>query len=416
MEGNQRFRSRNERGLLWQGILFFLGLSFIDGNAVVSVFIDAMGGSLALAGLVSAIHAAPGILGQLFIGIQAGRIANLPRYITLVMAVAYCLPVVAAAVLLAGVGNTAALAVFLTLYGLMWMGDGSILVGWYDLFGRLAAPRRRGMILGLQQLFGGILALAGSAAVGIVLGMETLPMQHRFAVLFGLAGLFMGGSAIAMSFVRDTKDRPRNNDNPLKHIASFPTLFRSNRSFRRMTTVQALQGVATMVLPILILFSKQTFALTMAQTALLIPAQVAGSLAGGLVWGLVSHRLGNRHIILLNQANILLVMALSFVAALTGAAWAAFPLAFLSGLTFAAWMGFPNYVIDVSDEARRPQYLVMSSLVGLPFTFMPLLAGRLAESVGFPPVFIICALAALASLTLAARLPKIVEKPEKTHS
>ncbi len=406
MENQFLFQRRNERALLWQGIIFFLGLAFIDGNAVVSVFISSMGGSLALAGLVSAIRVAPSTLMQLFVGIQAGRMKNLPRAITALMAVFYSLPLVMALVLAGGLANGPALLVFLVLYALLWAGDGCVLIGWYDLFGRLADPKRRGMILGWQQLFGGALALLGSAAVGFVLRQEGLALTARYAILFGLAGLFLGGSAIAMGFVRDVPHRQLNQDNPIKHIASFPALFRENGAFRRMTAVQALQGVAVSALPLLILFSKQEFSFSLATTALLIPMQTAGSLAGGLVWGLVSRRLGNLWIIRLDQANIALVMALAITAALTGWAWLAFPLAFLSGITFAAWMGFPNYVIDITTEQNRPQFLVMSSLVNLPFTFLPALMGSIAQSFGFLPVFAICAAAAAASLAVSSSLAK----------
>lgn len=407
----QGFSRRNERGLLWQGILFFLGLAFIDGNAVVSVFVSSMGGSIALAGLVSAIRVVPSIMMQLFVGIQAGKFKNLPRFITVMMAAAYGLPLVMAVAMIVNISTGVALFAFMVLYALMWGGDGTIVIGWYDIFGRLVEPRRRGLILGRQQLFGGILALAGSAAVAYVLSIEALPLRTRYGILFGLAGLFMASSAIAMAVVREAPHRTVSHDNPLKRISAFPALFRASRLFQRMTAVQALQGVAVMALPILVLFSKQTFNLTVEMTAPLLAAQMAGSLAGGLLWGAVSHRLANRRVIQLNQCNILLIMALAIVAAVTGQAWLAYPLAFLSGLTFACWMGFPNYIIDITDEHHRPQYLVMSSLVNLPFTFMPWIAGRLSESFGFIPVFILCILAAVASASLSLGLREIGDKP-----
>lgn len=171
-----------------------------------------------------------------------------------------------------------------------------------------------------------------------------------------------------------------------------------------MSAVQALQGVAAMALPILVLFSKQSFHLTVEMTAPLISVQMAGSLAGGLLWGTVSHRLSNRRVIQFNQCNILLIMTMAIVAAVTGQAWLAYPLAFLSGLTFACWMGYPNYIIDITDEGRRPQFLVMSSLVNLPFTFLPWAAGQLAELFGFLPVFALCAVAAVLSSILSLGL------------
>lgn len=402
----RRFQKRNEVALLWQGILFFLGLCFIDGNAVVPVFVGAMGGSLALAGLVSAVRIVPSILAQFFVGVQSGRIGNLPRYITVMMASAYSLPIVIAAALLLNLGTAVSLAVFLVLYGLLWAGDGSLAIGWYELYGRVADPRRRGLIMGWQQLFGGLLALLGSYAVRLILGAEGLPVASRYAILFSLAGLIMAGSAIPMAFVRDNPHKAVKHENLLAHIALFPSLFRGNGLFRRMTAVQALQGVAAMSLPLLILFSRSRLGFSLAGTAWLVTAQTAGSLTGGLVWGVVSHRLGNRRIILINQCNIFLIMTLALVAALTGAFWLAFPLSLFSGITFSSWMGYPNYIIDITDEGRRSQYLVMSSLVSLPTTFMPWIAGLLAEKFGFVPLFALCMAVAAVSFFLSTGLQR----------
>jgi hypothetical protein len=404
MNEQQRFQKRNEAGFLWQGIIFFFGLAFIDGNAVVPVFISAMGGSLALAGLASAVHVAPSILMQLFVGVQSGKIRNLPRFISILMAIAYGLPFIMAALLITNIATSAALVLFLVLYAMLWAGDGSLVIGWYDLFGRVCDPRRRGLVFGRQQLFGGFLALGGSYVVRLVLGAEAIPVRSRYAILFTIAAVAMSGSAIAMAFVRDVPHRVMRHDSFLKQISAFPALFKESKLFRRMTAVQALQGVAVMSLPILVLFSKQTFSIPLAMTGWLVTAQITGSLSGGYIWGAVSHRLGNNRVIQLNQCNILLIVSLAIVSALTGASPMAYVLAFLSGITFSCWMAYPNYIIDIVSESQRPQYLVMSSLVGLPFTFMPYVAGLLADKFGFIAVFILCCAAVACSLVLSLRL------------
>jgi MFS family permease len=404
MENAQGCSRRNEAALLWQGIIFFVGLSFIDGNAVVPVFVNSMGGSLALAGLLSAVRVVPSVTAQMFIGLRASGVNNLPRFVSILMAAAYSMPLLMAAFLLPDIGAAFQLAAFLVLYMLLWAGDGSCMIGWYDLFGRLVAPRRRGLILGWQQMFGSMGALLCSMAVRSILSSEALPLRYRYAILFACASLLMAGSAAVMARVRDAPHRAVRRENPLKHIREFPALFRSHAGFRRMTAVQALQGVAAMALPILILFSKQTFALSLSATAWLIPLQTAGLLSGGMLWGAVSHRLGNRFVIALNQCNILLTLLLASAAALLGAVWLAFPLAFLSGISFSCWMGYMNHIADIVPEGKRPQYFVMSNLVNIPITFLPGLAGLLAGAVGFVPVFGICIAAACGSAVLAFAL------------
>jgi MFS family permease len=395
---------RNEMALTWQGILFFAGFAFIDPNAVIPVFVSSIGGSLAMAGLAVAVRIVPSILAQLFIGIHSGSIRNVPKFISSVMCFAYAVPLAIAAMLLIPAARTLALPLFFVLFGLMWMGDGSTVIPWYDMLGRCVEERRRGLILGWQQLFGGAAALGCSAVVRWVLGMEAIPQQMRFAILFIGASLFLMPSAIIMARVKDKPRRIVPQENPLRHIREFPRLFFGNRRFLHSTAVQACQGVAVMAIPFLILFSRQTFSLSAAQAAGMIPVQIAGGLLGGLVWGQVSHRLGNRRVIQINQCVIVLVMLLGLVVSLTHLMFPIYPLALLGGLVSSCWMGYPNYIMDITSAADRPKYLILSSLINLPFTFMPALCGILAQTLGFTTVFALCLCIAAVGVVLSLRL------------
>ena len=404
MENQQRFFRRNELAILWQGVLFMAGLAFIDPNTVIPVFVATMSGSLAMAGLVSASRVIPSTLAQFFVGIRAGSIKDVPRYLIVAMLAAYSIPMLIAVMLFLPTPETILLPLFFVLSAILWLGDGSTAIPWFDFLGRAVNERRRGLLLGRMQILGGLAALGCSAVVKLVLGTEGLSVRTRYAVLFVCAAVFMLISVLSMARAKDAPHRKALTENPFKHIGTYPKLFISNKGFLKCIAVQACQGIAAMSIPFIILFSVQTFHLSNAQVGWMIPIQISGGLLGGFVWGQISHKFGNRRVIQANQCVLLLVMAVGLFTALSHMLLPIYPLALLAGASSSCWMGYPNYIMDIIAVEKRPQYLVMSSLANLPFTFLPYMAGLLAASVGFAPVFAICLLAAASGVALSFQL------------
>ena len=65
--------------MIIEGSLFWIGASFIDGNAVVSVFINEATGSLRLAGLAAALRNAAPIVAQFLLGMYIAQVDNFGR-------------------------------------------------------------------------------------------------------------------------------------------------------------------------------------------------------------------------------------------------------------------------------------------------------------------------------------------------
>ena len=70
-------------------------------------------------------------------------------------------------------------------------------------------------------------------------------------------------------------------------------------------------------------------------------------------------------------------------------------------------MGYTNYTIDVVDEENRPAYFVLTSLITFPTTFLSYLAGVMADTLGFIPLFII----SLGTSVIATGLALTLESP-----
>ena len=405
-----RLRKRNYGALLTEGSLFFTGMSFIDVNAVIPVFIYAYTGSVRLAGLAATISAAASILVQLMVGPHIRRLRNLPAYITLVMFLIRPLPFVMIPVLLLDLPPPLAVGVFFLVYTLLCGGDGLILVPWAELFSRTVVPGRRGLLLGSQQLFGGIGALAAGTIVKTLLDHPRLADGQRFAVLFGAAGAVLTLSALVMSFARDLPHPPQlAQQSPRQYYRSLPRLLGRDRLFCKVVTIRSLSLVSLMLSPFIVLFGQERLGFAPQQVSTLVYLQIIGSLLGGWLWGQISNRLGNQQVILLSQSLALLLAGsalLLSLGVLPGVpVWLFAPLTLINGVNMAAWLGYMNYTIDIAAEAYRTHYLLISNLVTLPFTFLTLASGLVIQAAGYRPVFAVSLAAAVLAVVLARRLP-----------
>jgi MFS family permease len=405
----QKLRKNNFLFLTVEGSLYFTGLAFIDANAVIPVFIFAYTHSLKLAGLATTVGLACSTVAQLLLGPYVKRIRNLPSYIVLMMFLFRPLPLVMIPVLFSRLDPTAVVLVFLGLYGLLFFGDGLVMVPWSDLFGRTILAGQRGRLLGFQQLAGGVGGLAAGFLIKYLLEYPGYSSATRYSILFSCSAVALTLSAAAMLPARDLPHtvtaRPASN---WHYYAQLPASLAKSREFRRLVLVRVLSGVTNMVAPFLILFGQKTLGLDNNQVSTLVYVQIAGSLVGGLIWGQISSRHGNKYVILSAQLVGLLICATSLSCLLLGPGhfpWIAlWPLVLANGANMGSWLGSLNYTIDIIPEDERTVYLLLSSLIALPLTGLTFLAGFIAESAGFAPLFIAGAISASCGLLAARRL------------
>ena len=412
-------RKRNYSALLAEGAFFTAGLSFIDANAVVPVFIFAYTQSLLLAGLAATINFASSILMQTLVGPYVKGIRNVPRYISLIMFLFRPLPLLMIPVLFMNLDPWLTTGIFLFIYALFFAGDGLVVVPWIDLFGRTVESGRRGLLLGNQQVLGGIGALLAGSAVKATLDHPMLNNNQRFSIIFGGAAVVMTLSSAAMAFSRDlphkvTQEKP----NHLRYYRQMPAYIRRSPLFAQIALTRILSIIAAMVAPFVILFCQDLLSLSRKEVSTLIVIQIIGSLAGGFLWGKISHRLGNHRVILISQSlGLLLALSVILLAMLPRLAMPAFllwPLVLVNGINMAAWIGFVNYTIDIVHAEERTVYMLISNLMTFPFAFLPFFAGIVAQSFGYAPIFAISAIAASMAVIRATRL-KAPESQAETH-
>ena len=409
MTNEKLIRKRNFYSLILEGMFFWIGFAFLDSNSVIPVFIDTYTGSLYLAGLATTLRTASSLLAQLAIGPHIQRIKNMPAFIIRIMLLFRPLPILMIPVLLLSKDLFLPVWVFLIIFSLLWVSDGLIVVPWLDVFGRTIESSTRGKLLGYQQVLGSIGSLFAGLIIKEALEHPTLSDGVRYSIIFGSAGIILLISSIAMSFVKDfPREVLEHKPNPFDYFAKLPGYFKKNKLYARMVITQIISGFGWMVMPFIILYNKDTFSLNPVQISTLIYTQIVGTLAGGIIWGNLSHRLGNRYVISISQVISfvlsLLVLTSLPLSSLVDAFYLAVMMSFLAGLSMGSWMGFVNYTIDVVDDNERPIYFVLTSVITLPLTLLPFLSGLSASAWGFTHLFIISLSAAAIAFIISLKL------------
>jgi len=412
LTNEKSIRKRNFYSLIIEGMFFWIGLAFLDSNSVIPVFISTYTGSLYLAGLATTLRIASSLLAQLAIGPHIQRIKNMPAFIIRIMLLFRPLPILMIPVLLLSNNLFFPVWVFLIIFSLLWISDGLIVVPWLDVFGRTIESSTRGKLLGYQQVLGGIGSLLAGLIIKEALEHPTLSDGVRYSIIFGSAGIILLISCIAMSFVKDfPREAMEHKPNPFDYFAKLPGYFRKNKLYARMVMTQIVGGFSWMVMPFIILYNKNTFNLNPVQISTLIYIQIVGTLAGGIFWGNISHRLGSRYVISISQMISFVLSLLVLISLPLSNIFDAFYLAatmsFLAGLSMGAWMGFVNYTIEVVDDNERPIYFVLTSVITLPLALLPFLSGLSANAWGFTHLFIVSLSAAVIAFILSLKLETV---------
>ncbi|NJD04792.1 MAG: MFS transporter [Ruminiclostridium sp.] len=412
-----KIRKRNIIFMIPEGTLIFTAFTFLDPSSVVAVFIDSTTGSLQLAGAAIAVRWISFLLPQFFIGLYVNNIKNLPRFISIITLALRPLPLLMIPIMFTGFDAFSKVLLLLILFTGFFAGEGLVNIPWWDLFGRTIPGDSRGRVIGWQQFLGGIGSLAGGFVIKFVLDTASMNTPLKYSIIFGLGGLIALFSALLMLSLRDfPREMPKENFRFASSLKTLPSHLKGNKSLAMINIIQIISGISAAVIPMSILFSKNSFGLNTNQVSTLIYLQIAGNLAGGLIWGNLSHRLGNKYVVMISQIlglaiHITALICIMVIGRLTPFAVLGFIL-FLAGIYSGSWLGFSNYILDISREGFRSAYMLINCIFLFPSTLFYYFAGFVAGKTGFMPLYTAGAVAGLAAFVLSFRLKSPVQIAE----
>jgi len=399
------YSKRNFIYALVEGAFYYTGYTFFDVYIVIPVFIDALTGDLRLAGLAVTLKLAFYFLPQLMMGHFTPRLKNLPFFVGIAGFCGRAGFFIVPLVLLTGFDPY--IKVFALYLALMLgsLGDGLTHVPWLDILGRTIPGNIRGKLLGYQQLFGGIGGLAAGYMIKIILAGKGTSISSRYALLFFWGAALLAISGALLSLLKDNRNHTREKRSILSYLSGLHRHVAGNKAYTRFIITQCLFYFNGLAAPLYVLFAKKNFNLDEKTVTTLMFIQIIGSLAGGMLWGNLSQKKGNKVTIQVSILVNLLVAAIAASLVFAAEAWVIVPLVvvlFGAGTLLGAYIGYTNYLIEIIPEEQRPVYIALTSTIQFPFTLLSFLGGVIASYVGFLGVF--AAVAVFMAATFIASL------------
>ncbi len=409
MHASQAAR-KNSYLLILEGTLFWAGLAFLQGDVVVSAFLDAATGSAALVGLAATCMAVMPMVGQLFMGMLIHKVKVQSRLMAVLGFIDRPLLLLMVPLLMAGLNGPGAAAALLILYSLFFLIDGAISLLWIELCTRTLPERKRGQVISLQQTFSGLVGFGAGLLVNRILG-SALSFEHQYAVIFSLSGLMLILDATVLALLKDVP-HPSAPERPVlglhRYLRNLVPLLTGNAPIRNVLVCRALYLLTLISAPINLVFGRVVGHLSAQQLALLVFMPVIGQTTAGLLWSQVCKRLGYPTMMLMAEgAGVLCaLMNLLCLGVASSGGDVMLPLSItmvLIAINKPAYTGFTQQVVIMAPEEQRPSFIVLTGLVLAPMAFGTTLAGFVAERFGYLPVYLTMLLSGLLGFTLVFR-------------
>jgi MFS family permease len=380
-------------------------MTFSSQHTVLPAFVLHLGAPNVVIGAIPAVMTVGWLLPSLFV---AGHTEALARKLPFILRytvwerVAY-VGLALIAFLVARRAPDVALALTLAVL-LVTTGVGGVLMpAWMDVVGRAIPTTLRGRFFAGAHLLASLGGLAAGAATAWIL--DAVGPPAGFGVCFLATAAFLGAAYLALRRVREPVDHTPAPPVPLRaYLARIPAILRGDRDLAWYLAARTLSILGTMGTAFYTVYALRAHGAADWQVGLFTALLLGGQLAGTLVLGSLADRLGHRVVVLVGVAAAVAAASVAVFAPALQPFALVFPLA---GINLAAInISARTVLLEFAPTvAERPTYLGIGNTALAPVSFgAPLLAGVLADTVGFATTFAVSAGFGVAGLVVLARV------------
>ncbi len=395
--------------------LFLIGMSFAPHQTILPAFAAHLGAPNVVIGAIPAVMTAGWLLPSLFV---AGHTETLARKLPFVLkyTVWERVPFPALALVAFLLAEPAPRLTLVLLLGLLlaMTGVGGVLMpAWMDIVGRTVPVSLRGRFFALAQLVASVGGVLASLATAYILAALAPPVGYGVCFLAGTA--FLGLSYLALSRAEEPEAVETSSPVPLRtYLGRIPGVISRDRNLSWFLAARSCGVVGTMATGFYTVFALRSHAAPDWQVGLFTTLLLFGQMAGNLVLGSLADQAGHRLVLL---AGVAATVAGNLVA-LTAASLEIFSLVFLlSGVHLAAInISARTVLLEFAPTVgERPTYVGLGNTALAPVSLgAPLLAGVLADTLGFGAIFAIAAGFGAIAFILTARVRDPRRLPDRT--
>lgn len=407
-EFRQNAYRKNFYYFLSDGILFSVAMALMGATTVVPDFVRQLTSSDILIGLSGSLFDIGWTLPQLFVARYIVRFArkkpwfvgpNIPvRFVILLFAILM--------VIIGPDQPQTILILFFVCYGIAALGDGLVGVPWADLTGTSMEPRSRARMFGLQSAIAGGIMLLVSPLIALVLSDNGPGFPGNYAIVFGAAGILFVLSIIPTLFIIELPGGKAIEKLPSmrEFLPYLGSVLRTDGTFRGILIARMLTTLTAMASPFYIGFATVQLGLS-SEVAVptLLAVQTVGAVSGALFYAWLGARNNLLYIRLALVGTALLPIS-ALVASQVGP-WPLYIGFLMSGLTLSnLFLSYHQHVITHASADQRPIYAgLFNTINALTAMCAPLIAGTIAQYLGYVPLFVVSLIMCMLALYVTLR-------------
>jgi MFS family permease len=409
---------RNTTASMIDSGMFGGALGFIGYSTVLPTMALALTKSEPYVGLITTLWMGMWLLPQLPAGRRlAGRAYNKPVLVK--MAFISRVSLIALPLALALNANLVLLAVLLPIVLTIFRGlDAVAAVAWFDVISKMFPPHVRGKILGWTQSMAFAAQFLSSFVVAWALGASGPAFPNNYALLTGLAAIFVLASWAALTFFIEPRSEVVHN--PLANLRlrdHVGHILKTDRPFRLNAIGRVLVGGIGFATPFYVVQAREVLHVPGDTIGLFLAASTIGGVTASLILGPISQKRG-AHIVMRATMTLALIPPilglLLFVCAQGNVTLATIGtvliFAALGATDGSFLLGFLQHILDIAPPGQRTAYTGLSNTIGGLTVIAPTIGGLLLQGTSFPVLFIVTMLAPLAGLLVVMRIPRVIRE------
>lgn len=417
------FVEKNLRRNYTYGILNGAIFGFVDAisapSLVLALFIEQLGASNFLIGLLPAIVNGGWFLPQFFISHRLQQLPlKKPVYTTSAVIRVICWAIIVVATFALGASRpTELLVIFFVLITVYSFAAGFAGNAFMTMVGKIIPMHRRGSFFGLRELTGTAMGLFAGYLVAVALSPQRgLEFPNNFGILFVITFGTVALGLTVFALVREPRETTDGEEITfLDNLDNAKVVWGENRTFRLYVLTRVVLAAGDLATPFYAIYATQVLGVPAQSVGVYIAVTTLAALVSNPLWSWLSDRHKSDVVMVAAAAAapILPLLALMF-GALNPGPQLALPFALLfavygAGRT-AGNIVFPTYLLNLAPPAERTLYIgLTNTLLGFA-TFIPIVGGVLLDLYGFQPLFVITFLASSVGLALALRLLQPVNR------
>lgn len=382
------------------GGFFGMGLGFASFTTVLPLFVSNLTHSAILIGLIPAIHIVGWQLPQLF---TVQRVARQKRYKPMVMffTIQERVPFLGLAVIswfIPSIGPKIALA--LTFACLVWqgLGGGFTATAWQSMIGKIIPRERWGVFFGFQSAAANLLGSVGAVIAGVIL--EKNAPTRGFSMCFLLAAGAFVISYIAISLTREEETPPVSTGFERKDFwRDLHSILLRDANFRWFVVVRILAQLGTVGFAFYTVYVVRFYGVDEVTAGILTGVLLLVETILNPIMGWLGDHWSHRGVMAVGMISAAVSAGLALWAPSVGWFYLAYALAGMAYI--AVWTIAIAMTLEFGREHEKPAYIGLANTLVAPTAFMiPLLAGWLADVVGYQATFLATAIGAVATVVV----------------